>query len=256
MLNINSLNLTDDPYVFDTDENGCPVFTQKNILFLSALIKQDSVYNATEDVLHPEYNNTYAAMLKDGLPRDRDKLIDIVKSIDKINSTHLASEGRSGGNKGIEKAVDKILAINNLELRLKARDDKLVNEIAQLENKNNFSFATKFCAYVSIFAYGADNYCIYDTVVQEILPYYAFLYTEYGFYKDYYKINRYKNKQSRVEELCRGDYEKYRRLVDRIITGIKTVHGIDVPYKVFDLMLWYNFKGSDKKINNMMQNLP
>lgn len=57
-------------------------------------------------------------------------------------------------------------------------------------NRSNFSFATKFCHHGcrnlsrrevnGSYIYDTDNFCIYDTVVGTMLPYYADAYIDYG----------------------------------------------------------------------------
>ena len=154
--------------------DGYPVFSVQNILLLEALIKYNSDYSVTADENHPEFGESYAGILtkeresffdfvsRDSLRiletdaekikknpdtdeegREKDSLYKVVQSIDKINSTHLMSEGSSVKvHKGILKTVERIKSIDNLKERMKAGDPSLVHEIASaVETKYNFSFA-------------------------------------------------------------------------------------------------------------------
>lgn len=107
--------------------------------------------------------------------------------------------------------------------------------------KNNFSFATKFCHHACRrIGEGAGKYCIYDSVVHEFLPYYACEYIEAdtlgkicGFkperttFKEQYKkvnelIDAWK-KLSAQEASEKGEgygYENYRNLYDAVLESI------------------------------------
>lgn len=255
-------NTSVNPYEFDTDSNGFPVFTRKNIAFLQALIENDSDYRISYDYDNEKFESSYAGLLeKYGVSKEPIIMEGIVKSIDKFNATHLASEGPSGGGRGIKLTVDAILQIEDLEDRLKNKDDNIVVEIAHAvknqtgKNKVNFSFATKFCAYTSLGALKEDNYCIYDTVVQNILPYYIYIYLNDD---GYYRTNRNGKNCSIIEEKYKTstDYEGYRKLIDRLIDSIEEDINYRIRYKDFDNLLWYYFKGDDSRIDRAMRCLP
>ena len=247
--------ITDDPYVFDTDQNGFPLFTIKNLALLEALLRYDSNYSASED---PSDRTTYAGMLdENGVPTTVDEIRDVVRSIDKVNSTHLASEGPTGGRRGIDLTVEAIAAIPDLADSLRSRNDELIDVIAVAGGKNNFSFATKFCAYTCVYAndISSDNYCIYDRVLAEVLPYYAYLYADDRVLEKTCRVNRKGKVVSTVEKCCRDghDYALYRALVDAIIDGVKGQAGLQcLPYKQFDQLLWYYFKGDNRKIDHAL----
>ena len=251
-------NIIDDPYVFDTDQNGFPLFTKKNLALLGALLRYDSNYSASEDPSDPA---VYSGMLDaNGVPATVDGIRDVVKSLDKVNSTHLASEGPAGGGRGVELTVEAIAAIPDLADRLCASDDGLVDEIATAGGKNNFSFATKFCAYTCVYARDirSDNYCIYDRVLAEILPYYAYLYADGDIYRHFCRANSRGRIVSEVESRCKDehDYALYRMLVDSVIRGVKEQSGLwHLPYKQFDQLLWYYFKGDDRKIDRALSRI-
>ena len=259
--------ITSDPYILDTNEDGFPIFTKKNLSFLNAVLDMDSNYRDSQDSTDSNFKNSYAGLLKEnGVPKDFDLMESIVKSIDKINSTHLSSEGILGGNQGIQITTSHILKIDKLEERLSNKDAKLVSLIAcavknetqnstHPKNKTNFSFATKFCAYSSLHALNQDNYCIYDKVVQNILPYYAYIYLEDD---SYYKTKRTGENCSIIKELFQDtvDYKGYRDLIDKIIEAIETDSGLKISYKDFDNLLWYYYKGTETRIKKAMKLLP
>ena len=250
--------ITDSPYEFDVDQNGFPVFTKKNFALMDALLRYDSKYSASEDANDP---STYAGMLKaNGVPTSFEAALPVVKSIDRVNSTflNLKSDG-----KGIEATATTVSSIKKLKDRLVMRDDKLIDEIASAvitltgKGKYNFSFATKFCAYTCIFADGIqkDNYCIYDGVLAGVLPYYAYLYAEGDLYKDLCRKNKSNRIVSKVESLYRDKrkYTPYRKTVNGILEGIlKQSELEDISYKEFDQLIWYYFKGDDRKIDKAL----
>lgn len=298
--------ILNDYYIFDVDKNNCPIFTQKNILLLDALIKYNSSYSVASDDKNPEYNDSYAGILRklkeeffdfkkyedlerkidenlheeikkseevDENGKEKDDLYKVVESIDRINSTHLVSEGPShkGVHKGRYKTSQKIRGIENLKGRLLRGDTDLIHIIASLsDEKHNFSYATKFCSYVCIHALGKDNYCIYDEVVQSILPYYINKYIDdKEVLRRYCKIvNKNDEEKKRVEStVCKlkdkkykgnngiSGYKEYKNLIDTIILGIEKKDGIKIDYATFDHMLWYSFKGSKIKVQNIMNTL-
>lgn len=86
-------------YSFDL-KDGYPQFTPKNLLLVDALIRYNSDYSVTIDENHPEYQESYTYILKNKKESffeaiSEDDLYKVVKSIDKIHSTHLMSEGSS-----------------------------------------------------------------------------------------------------------------------------------------------------------------
>ena len=57
-------NTSVNPYEFDTDSNGFPVFTRKNIAFLQALIENDSDYRISYDYDNEKFESSYAGLLE------------------------------------------------------------------------------------------------------------------------------------------------------------------------------------------------
>ena len=110
----------ESPYEFDTDQNGFPTFTQKNIDFLNGILRYDSNYSTSSDKNTPEYQSSYTGILEqddffdfsasasstklDELGNPIDNLYRVIVSIDKINSTHLSSEGNNSKH---ENSVEK-----------------------------------------------------------------------------------------------------------------------------------------------------
>lgn len=93
---------------------------------------------------------------------------DIIIAVDNENSTHLNSD-----KMGRDVVRDRILSLSRTELKELLKDEekeyKLLNYIQTPQHKgekNHFSFATKFCHYVSLIIFEGtefeDNYSIYD----------------------------------------------------------------------------------------------
>ena len=289
------IKISQSPYEFDTDENGFPTFTRKNINFLNAILRYDSNYSIASDRDNLEYQMSYAGILEkenffdfaasedavkiDELGNLVDDLYRAIVSIDAVNSTHLASEGHKEkdnrgetqkNNKGRAKVAARIREIGgqNLKERLARGDAALVSEIASSEvgGKHNFSFATKFCTYVSRHALQRDCYCIYDEILRSVLPYYGYMYID-DFCENYahlYKVIRATRKngyQSRKESLVgqfkdNDDYEGYRTFIDAIIQGVREKVGETITYADFDHMVWYFFKSSKSKVLAAMNKIP
>lgn len=200
---------TANPYQFDVDQNGVPLFTDKNIDFVNGMVENDSNYNQTD---REDVRKLFEGMFDDD-PRKRMACIGrAVYEIDNENSTHLTAIGRHKVNDIMKKldlkpmVVEKmpddgeeekiitggvlftsqiINGIEDLKERLNEGDDRLVSEIAHASktylneahaadvNKSNFSFATKFCHWTCQYLKLGDKYCIYDKVVASVFPYFV-----------------------------------------------------------------------------------
>lgn len=246
--------MEDKCYKFDLDTNGVLALTEENVARINFIIDNDSNYRLFNDMNNPMSIGRYIADRKESKPWSVDEMLHIVTQIDKHNSTHQdaidvkkdASNPNAKNNGGRHKTAQYICNINNLCDRLKNGDASLVNEIAKALYDSNgigrytFSFASKFCTYVSQALYYSDEYSIYDKVLHDILPYYAWAYLG----KDCY-LGRTKSKISKVFGIDskNGDYESYRKLIDEIRYRNKELTGYLISRKDFDHLLWYYFKG-------------
>lgn len=204
----------------DREENNLVKLSIQNILKVNAMIKENSRYTLDmyDDKIPPDkdfvnfyltkfinnkpyeekYKNKYCGstswwvkQLKN-LKSDNQKQYEIIISglihdIDRMNTTHLNAD-KEGNKNGRYLAFKKIIneydktklieALKNEEqmplIRLISKQDE--------NNKFNFSFATKFCHYISwnYFddPYLKDMYSIYDGIVSKNLPKYIEMYKE------------------------------------------------------------------------------
>lgn len=255
----------DKYYEFDLDQNGFPVFSDKNIAFVNGLVNNDSNYTWIDPGAISEIYSKAAA-------GDERNIRDAVYFTDKMNSTHLAAvtvkekqaglmeclewsqfngslkcleekfklpRGKDevelkGGTKLTVAFLEERYAGNNkLQMALQSKDvierarlvadiarattnmtDRLLPETIKREhvwnyNRSNFSFATKFCHHGcrnlskqevdgASNICKSDNFCIYDTVVGAMLPYYADAYVDEGALNNWCdKYNRTKDGKSR-----------------------------------------------------------
>lgn len=189
----------------------------------------------------------------------------VCKAIDRENKTHFSVSGfyeRIGGNKnpdnarGIYLMVNCIIHYDGLLNKIKDGESEVVNRLSQAVAVNNntiskFSFASKFCTYISRYQFNDDKYCIYDNVVQEILPYYIYRYL--GVYLSH---NYYKKTKSRVYQFKNSnDYEGYRSLIDDIINK-SPLKEVKDKRKKFDLLLWYYYKGDNDLMKEAIRSIP
>lgn len=238
-------------------------FTQNNIELINFCLSIDSSYR---DAFNPTSIGSSAYLITNEWSFDKDTIKDICERIDKENSTHLAVSGHNkGDNKGVDAVVKKILDIDDFETRLKNENAELVNEIAKaVPEISKFSFASKFCTYVSIYKDKNPNaYSIYDKVISEILPYYEwkFLHTT----EIHAKINR--NKKDGNEKVVstientfakKGsfNYEGYNKLIGQIIEAINKEKKLTIDRLTFDRMLWYYYKGDEKLRQEALNEIP
>ena len=198
---------TANPYKFDVDQNGVPLFTDKNINFVNGMVENDSNYNQKDiDKVREIFKGMFV-----GDAHERMTCIGrAVYEIDNENSTHLTAVGRHKVDDIMKKldlkpTVVKKMSdeeektvtggvlftaqiigdIENLKERLNVGDDQLVFDISHASktylneahvtdvNKINFSFATKFCHWACQYLELGDKYCIYDNVVASVFPYFV-----------------------------------------------------------------------------------
>lgn len=229
-----------NPYKFDLDKNGLPIFSKKNTLFMQAIIDNDSNYsNDREESFSKQFSY---------FPKDLDELEKAIKLIDKENSTHIYVNGWFDKLKSY---LDEY-GIENLGNDVESGNQEIVNTISTIGGSNHFSFATKFCAYCNRSCFQKDDYSIYDSVLEEILPYYAFVYLgkkdEKG--EKLWYINKNSKESSRVRKLYYNKYKDYHKLIGDIIESAKIINdNQDLTRKDFDNILWYYYKGrNDRQI--------
>ncbi len=246
-------------YKFDLDKNQLPAFTKKNLVFLTALIQNDSSYRNSFDKDNPESS---AFLLSKAFPTE-DNIYDVVKRIDIENSTHLSvsgmkKEGNKQNNQGISIFVEGLLerGLENIKKQIQHGVPEIVDELAVLvPNRLNFSFATKFCTYCNRYCFGKDDYSIYDSVVSNILPYYAYVYLGEKYWKDIHSKNprkkstiektfvKIKNKDGKFQP----NYAGYQKLIGEILCAIQEKSHTAVSRKIFDWMLWYYYKNDKRR---------
>lgn len=158
-----------------------------------------------------------------------DGFLEIIKKINDTNSTRLSSEEQEHFANYISKNKSKILE------KIKKGNTQLVNELAEAgtltKKRYNFSFASKFCTYISRYLFNEyDKFMPYDRVLQNILPYYAWAYCKIE------NIPNFKEKRK---------YDEYIELVRKIIARSQKLYGKEgsLSLKEFDRLLWYKYKG-------------
>jgi hypothetical protein len=240
-----------DPYIFDVDNNGIISLTKNNVQRINFIIENDPNYRSDSDPYNE--NSTYNYIRNHPYTTDYKEILEIVKKIDKQNSTHQASSGiNKGDNNGREKTAEFIHQIENFYERLKNGDPELVNEIANaLKARYTFCFASKYCTYMSRYLLESDCYSIYDKILSDILPYFAWLYLD-----EIYLNNKRKSTISNTfAPKNNGDYKGYRDLIDKIRFKADKVSGYLISRKDFDHLLWYYFKGDRDIIDTEKKNM-
>lgn len=174
-----------------------------------------------------------------------------------MNSTHQASGGPKGGGNGLELTARCVARISDARSRLEDNDPGLVDEIAcALEGRYTFSFATKFCAYISRGLFGldgcsGDGYSIYESVVSRALPYYAWVYAgeKNRFYKGQCVKDPYeKFKDRNLKGQKQWQYKRYHDLIGEIISENEKKIGYRIDRMDFGQLLWYYYKGEGSRL--------
>lgn len=232
-------------YDLELDEKDMVVLSKTNVAKVEAMIRNDSDYlqiGDKESSLTGKSKGSTAywvgrlKKIYEGNCELSDRVVveNLVRAIDRENSTHLNSD-----TVGITQMTDRIMKILHSDLLPLLKDPgkeyKLVSILSAPtiipegdklhKSRQNYSFATKFCHYVCFYLYEGrpeqDNYSIYDYVVKSAIPYYA----------DQYAV---KYKESDFK-----DYLKYIDIIDKIIAASKS----GISRNGFDHLLWYFYKG-------------
>lgn len=239
-------------------------FTQKNIDLINFCLSVDSSYRNAFD---EEYEGSSAELIKKHWKFDEETITKICQQIDKENSTHLAVSGHkkdavkdengySENNKGVIKVVERIMKTPNIETRIQNADAELVNEIAgAVDGVSKFSFASKFCTYVSRYKFENNNdYAIYDKVISEILPYYESIYL--GKSEHIKKGRKYISSTMERDFANVKKYGEYNALIGKIIKAINDKKKLEIDRKTFDRILWYYYKGDEKLRQDALNEIP
>lgn len=233
-----------DAQGFELDKNDFVMLTKTN-----AKIAQDKVNASAKDgdgkkssktrktlsaIREDDWakNDLYQLIQNESQKKFSDGFLDIVKKINDTNSTRLSNEEQDCFANYISKNKDEILE------QIKLGKVEVVNDLAKAgsdtsKKRHNFSFASKFCTYISRYLFNeCDRFTPYDNVLQNILPYYAWVYCG-----DKTVENFKKNQES--------GYGNYINLIRRIIARASKIYGENqkLSLKEFDRLLWYKYKG-------------
>ena len=142
-----------------------------------------------------------------------------------LEETH--QKGLSDPGYGADYALlDSVLKrIKDFDVRLRHGDPDLVPLIARTNgNVNFFSFASKYCTFHSVNAYGNDDYVILDRVVKHALPKYVS-----GLH------------EATIDKWVKTfDYAAYKGCIDALLDE----NGIFIPFRrrKLDHYLWYTYR--------------
>ena len=245
-------------------------------------------------------------------------ILEVVRVVDKLNSTRQSSLGPKVKKGNIQEleigrkvTAYYISTIKNFYERLKEGAPELVDDIAKNaissesikkaieakkilalvmneKEKNDisrytFSFASKYCTYMARALFegeSGDGYCIFDKVMCDILPYYAWVYLgdkNKVYIRHSYQKEKRKNDlvieqqplhsskiKSEIKDIFANKndskYEDYRNLIDEIIQNAERLYCGEYPGKQchisrkdFDHLLWYYFKGGNPEIEKALR---
>ncbi len=266
----------ESPYVLDRAIRGdidIPALTRKNADFIEAILRLDSNYKKDVDVdstpgdkFNPfgykENNKTKSKSEYCGSTAYwfnkmnnggdfKECLLGAIISIDRVNSTHLEST-KDGRNKIKEIIIDKCHSVKGLkkELNKDFRIDfehHLIGlmsvELAAAGKetlRSNLSFASKFCAYASLYLGTKIEYSKYDNVVATHLKNYIKVYlNDKSIRVHQYKYDSYRKKNSEDGlEYTSNIYCKYYKIIGDIIDLLKS-KGVLMDRNEFDSIVWY-----------------
>lgn len=273
-----------NPYELDKvkTSNGIVALTRKNADFIEAVVRLDSNYG--DDMIikkpskgyDPESNAQkfskknrgstaywFDEMQKPGCDFNKCVLGAII-SIDITNSTHLEAAyflDQNGNKVPCRKRMRDIICAQCsnchelVDLLNQPFDPKNHNHLISLltaktiskrggKPRYNISFATKLCAYASLFLKANNKYSKYDNIVSDALPKYEEIYLGRKKKTKEYKIehNKLKNKSDAENYQYRLDvYANYAKTIDDILESLNTTSD-SLTEEEFDHIVWYSFK--------------
>ena len=243
-----------EQFKFDMLTKDLVKINRKNVAFVEAMIRNDSAYlksfNKDAKPTYTKKNNLkYPGSSAYWITKVKELIFDekcpadyyntmknVVSAIDRENSTHLNSD-----LVGIDEITDRIVEIDRAVLidylKNPAEDFKLIQIISKPTKpkdkkhkpRTNYSFATKFCHYMSFYLFEdneQDNFSIFDGVMLKAIMKYA----------DHYKI---KNKNKKFKKADLEDYKTFYNLVDEV----RSLADEKVSRNGLDHLLWYYYKG-------------
>lgn len=227
----------------ELDDDGQLAFTRKNCDFIIGMIR----FNETYDLFYDR--DLFLSECK----IDKNKNIDnftkdewrnVIKLLDKINSTHLSSSGnKKGDNHGVELFLSGFYCMQKDFLkRIAFGEGGVVNELADLVNaRNNFSFATKFCAFINRVFYNRDDFVIFDSILESVMSYFELNYCG--------KIDQCRCLRAYADE---RDYSGYHAAIDSVLEEIKR-KCCDINRFEFDQMVWFYYKNKPSKLKEIKE---
>lgn len=267
---------SENPYILDylPGDKKRPALTRKNADFIEAVIHLDSNYAKDYYINEPSVgydpeiyaessNGKYCGStaywfneMKTPNCNFRKCVLGAVIAIDSANSTHL--EASVSGRKTMRDIIcnkcnnylDLIDMLNTLFKPLNHNHLIALLTTKTISKKDgkirfNISFATKFCAYASIFLNSKIQYSKYDNIVSDALPYYSEIYLNEHEKQNEYKINDTQRRKLDEEgnfQYRLNVYSDYQKKINRIIEKLKS-DGINLTIEEFDHIVWYGLKG-------------
>ncbi len=242
-------------YMLKVDDDGLVELTEDNVARVEAMISTDSKYKNMTNASVKDTSGYWGSELKEILFNKVEKTSDghdyeeivgeLIKKIDAENSTHLNSHKSTtkfkiDDVKGIKNVKERILEIDKRDLEefLKHPKDtgyeliNIINNPVPGEN-HHFSFATKFCHYACLYLFDneyADNFSIYDNVLEKALPKY---------------VKKYLNEEV---SFSKEDYGKYIDCIDRLRNKLKegdkekNLEKQEISRNGLDHLIWYFHK--------------
>lgn len=223
---------------FDLDDNEQLAFTRNNRDFIIEMIR----FNETYDLFYEKCLFLDACGITknksiNGFTKDEWRMV--IKHLDKINSTHLCVSGnKKGDSQGIELFLSNFYCKREYYLeRIATGEEDVVNELAGLvAGRNNFSFATKFCGFINRVFYKRDDYVIFDSVLENAMPYFEERYC--GQIDKCRCLRLYANKR---------DYCGYKKAIDSVLEEINQKCCALTRFE-FDQMVWFFYKNKTSKL--------
>ena len=203
----------------DTKEKHKELKMQLNTPSKDDIKRIDEIWESKREVRHYTLE-TNALDLLFNQYKSNTNLTEIILKIGCLDNFYSTNATK---NVKIPDIAEKIISINDFDLRLQKWDTNLVRELAIFSKGDKeiklYSFATKYCALHNCMVYKRDNYAIFDSIVCKKLK---------EFNKQY-KFAEFSNDDFELE-----NYPKYVEILDKF----RKRFALNCTFRELDLYLW------------------
>ena len=237
---------------FEMDGRRFPALTEKNAVFIEAVVRLDSRYS--KDVVFNEDGDNNEGTIPYWFNKIKneegdygDNVAGVMRAINGSNTTRASLiDVRTIAERVVNRFQTKDDLINALNTAFCPNNDNhILSVMVKKEGNRRFelSLASKFCAYASIWLRTNFQYAKYDKIVSKNLCFYVKKYLDEDKEEGDFYIDL-ANRRGTEEELYKErlkKYYSYNLYIEKILEALRKKE-IDMTKEVLDHIIWYGLK--------------